>query len=143
MKQRLPERRRDEGARRHDDGRGSSRSSAAGERERRAGSGDRAGGAQAAASAFQCGAAVAGGTLAGRDGGKTTSEVGENLWACESGSACGRRRSWESEGDSRLEASSYVVGDGDEVDFGRGARRLGLELNRAPRVLVQKRMRRD
>jgi hypothetical protein len=87
-----------------------------------------AGGGQVAASASQCGPAVTGGALVERDGEKTDSEEGENRSACESESACGRRRSGESEGDSRFKASRDVVGDGDELNFGRGARRLGLEL---------------
>jgi hypothetical protein len=64
-----------------------------------------AGGGQVAASASQCGPAVAGGALAERDGEKSAVEVGENGSASESGSAGGRRRRRDSEGDRRAKLS--------------------------------------
>jgi hypothetical protein len=64
-----------------------------------------AGGGQVAASASQCGPAVTGGALAERDGEKTTGEVGKSGSASESGSANGRKRRRDSEGDRRSELS--------------------------------------
>jgi hypothetical protein len=63
-----------------------------------------------AASASQCGPAVTGGALAEGDGEKTASEVGENGSASEGGSASGRRRRRDSEGDRRVRLMWWAIG---------------------------------